>query len=167
MNDTHTQTVVKVGIADLNIVTTPTIIRTSGLGSCVGIVLYDSRKKVAGLSHILLPSSSLAKQTIINEYKYADTAIPILINKLIEIGARRHALQAKLAGGAQMFQFTSNSDIMRIGPRNIEAVKEKLCECNIPVVSSDLGGNAGRTIEFNPSTSLLKIRKVNTEEIFI
>lgn len=161
------QTVVKVGIADLNIVTAPDSIRTSGLGSCVGVVIYDSVKKIAGLSHVLLPDSSLAKQKNINKHKYADTAIPVLINKLIEMGARQSMLKAKMAGGAQMFQFTSNSDVMRIGPRNVEAVQKTLSEFNIPIISSDVGGHAGRTIEFDPITCNLNVRQVNKEGTYI
>ncbi|WP_285844415.1 chemotaxis protein CheD [Oceanobacillus profundus] len=159
--------VVKVGIADLKVVQVPDLIRTSGLGSCVGVIVYDSSKKIAGLSHILLPDSALAKQAKLNVYKYADTAIPYLINLLLERGARKYALKAKLAGGAQMFQLSSGSDIMRIGPRNVEAVEKQLAELKIPVVASDVGGNAGRTIEFDPETSQLKIRQVNKKEFYI
>lgn len=162
-----TKTIVVVGIADLKVITAPDLIRTSGLGSCVGAVLYDEMKQVAGLAHVLLPESSLAKKTNINKYKYADTAIPILINKLVEEGARRSMLKAKLAGGAQMFQFASNSDVMRIGPRNAEAIQQELQACQIPIISSDLGGNAGRTIEFDPVTAKLKIRKINREVNYI
>ncbi|PAV30023.1 chemotaxis protein CheD [Virgibacillus profundi] len=162
-----TQTVISVGIADLNIVSAPNLIRTMGLGSCVGVVLYDSSKKIAGLSHVLLPDSSLTRQSSFNEYKYADTAVPILVEKLVNAGAGKSRLKAKLAGGAQMFQFSSNSDIIRIGPRNVEAVQNILNKNHIPIISSDVGGNVGRTIEFDPVTSKLKIRKVNKEETFI
>lgn len=161
------RTVIKVGIADLNIVTAPGTIRTSGLGSCVGVVLYDSSKKTGGLAHVLLPDSSLSRQPTVNQYKYADTAIPLLIEKLIENGACKYALKAKLAGGAQMFPFTSTSDSIRIGLRNIEAVQEVLRTCRIPVISSDLGGTTGRTIEFDPHSSVLKIRKVKNKETYI
>lgn len=167
MTMSNTKIVVKVGIADLNTVMGPDTIRTSGLGSCVGVILYDETKKIAGLAHVLLPDSSLTKQINKNEYKYADTAIPILLNKLVAIGVRKNRLKAKLAGGAQMFQFTSNTDVMKIGPRNAEAVQKKLIEFKIPVISSDLGGNEGRTIEFDPMTSKLKIRKVNKKETYI
>jgi chemotaxis protein CheD len=159
--------IVKVGIADLNMVTAPGVIRTSGLGSCVGVVIYDDVKRIAGLSHILLPDSNMAKQAELNAYKYADTAIPILVNKLIDEGARKYALKAKLAGGAQMFHFTSNSDIMRIGPRNSEAALAILQDLRIPVIAADTGGNVGRTIEFNPETSKLKIKKASKEEQLI
>ncbi len=163
----ETVTVVKVGIADLNVVKAPNQIRTSGLGSCVGVVIYDSYKQVAGLAHIMLPDSSLTKQENFNKYKYADTAIDILVEKLIQLGARKSQLKAKIAGGAQMFQLQSASEIMRIGPRNVEAVKERLKFHHIPIVSSDTGGNQGRTIEFDPVTTKLKIRTVNQGEKYI
>lgn len=159
--------VVKVGIADLNVIEAPNKIRTSGLGSCVGVVVYDSFKQVAGLAHVMLPNSHLTKQTEFNEYKYADTAIDSLVNQLIKLGARKSQLKAKIAGGAQMFQFESGSDIMRIGPRNVDAVKEKLKQHRIPIMSSDTGGNQGRTIEFDPLTSKLKVRTVNEGEKYI
>ncbi|WP_047981249.1 chemotaxis protein CheD [Ornithinibacillus contaminans] len=155
------QTVIKVGIADLNIVTAPDVIRTSGLGSCVGVVLYDPYKHIAGMAHVMLPDSKLGKQETLSAYKYADTAIDILVDQLCAKGIRKTQLQAKLAGGAQMFQFNSSNDIMRIGERNTEAVLQKLREHAIPVVASDVGGNFGRTIEFDPLTAKLKIRTIN------
>lgn len=160
-------TVVKVGIADLNTVREPDTIRTLGLGSCVGIIVYDSQKKIAGLSHVLLPESKLTKQKTINPYKYADTAIPVLVDQLLQMGARKYALKAKIAGGAEMFKFTSGSDIMRIGPRNVEAVMEQLDLLQIPIIAQDVGGNMGRTIEFDPTTSNLKIRKASKDEYSI
>ncbi|MEH7234749.1 chemotaxis protein CheD [Bacillus sp. JJ1562] len=153
--------VIKVGIADMNVVVAPDIIRTSGLGSCVGVIIYDPAKKVAGLAHIMLPSSASTKAGNMNIAKYADTAIEELIQKIIGIGGRAKSLKAKIAGGAQMFQFQSGSDIMRIGPRNVEAVEAELKRFNITLVASDVGGSNGRTIEFDPVTNILKIRTVS------
>lgn len=160
------QTVVKVGIADLKIVTAPDVIRTSGLGSCVGVVIYDLPKHVAGLAHVMLPDSALGKKDNLNVYKYADTAIDSLVTQLDIIGIRKESLQAKLAGGAQMFSFIS-STTMRIGPRNVEAVERTLKEHQIPVISSDVGGNCGRTIEFDPVSGKLKVRTVHKGESYI
>ncbi|MBS4189254.1 chemotaxis protein CheD [Bacillus sp. FJAT-49705] len=153
--------IIKVGIADMNIVKTPDIIRTSGLGSCVGVVIFDQSKEIAGLAHIMLPDSTLAKAGSLNIAKYADTALKDLVSKLIHKGARAYSLKAKIAGGAQMFHFSSGSDIMRIGPRNVEAVKTELTALKISIVAEDVGGNSGRTIEFDPQTCLLHIRTVN------
>ncbi|CDQ40091.1 MULTISPECIES: chemotaxis protein CheD [Virgibacillus] len=162
-----TENVIKVGIADLHVITVPNIIRTSGLGSCIGVVIYDEGIQVAGLAHILLPNSKLARQSNANPYKYADTAIESLIHQLVANGARKDYLKAKIAGGAQMFQFSKGSNLMSIGSRNTEAVQTQLSDLHIPIISSDVGGNTGRTIEFDPATSKLKIRKVNCEAVYI
>ncbi|HEY4601579.1 MAG TPA: chemotaxis protein CheD [Cerasibacillus sp.] len=159
--------IIKVGIADLNIAKAPDKIRTSGLGSCVGVIIYDEKMKLGGLAHIMLPDSQQAKLTNKNNYKYADTAIQILVKKMLRHGARQFALQAKLAGGAQMFKFANGNDMMRIGPRNIAAVKKILAQYRIPIIAADVGGSSGRTIEFDPATNRLKIRTVNKGETFI
>ncbi len=153
--------VIRVGISDLNIAHAPTTIRTSGLGSCVGIVIYDQQMKIAGLAHVMLPDSTRSRQAEMNLYKYADTAIPILIDRLCDQGARVFSLKAKIAGGAQMFSFDSNSKVMRIGPRNVEAVRKQLRTFRIPIIAEDIGGNNGRTIEYDPATGKLHIRTVN------
>lgn len=155
------QTIVQVGIADMNIVRAPHLIRTSGLGSCVGVVLYDLDLALAGLAHVMLPSSTLARNKNFHPAKCADTAIPALYQLLLQHGARTYYLKAKLAGGAQMFKTMLQNDLMRIGPRNVEAVKHELLKLKIPIVAEDVGGSSGRTIEFNPLTGILSIRTVN------
>jgi len=153
-------TVIRVGIADMNLVTAPDIIRTCGLGSCVGVVIYDPVKKLAGLVHVMLPDSSLSRAGQLNVAKFADTAIVEMVKRLQSKGSRVGSLKAKIAGGAQMFQF-STGDLMRIGPRNVEAVKVQLKALGIPILAEDIGGNSGRTIDFNPMTCFLTIRTVN------
>ncbi|WP_153731301.1 chemotaxis protein CheD [Sporosarcina obsidiansis] len=156
----NTKTVIRVGIADMNIAKTPQTIRTSGLGSCVGVVLYDSSKKIAGMVHVMLPDSQLGKSTKLNVAKFADTGIYAMMEMLKTQGVRPFGIKAKIAGGAQMFQFGSN-DTIRIGPRNVEAVKQELKRLSIPIVAEDTGGSSGRTIEFDPETSILHVRTVN------
>lgn len=153
--------VIKVGIAQMDVVKMPNTIRTSGLGSCVGVIIYDETKKIAGLVHVMLPDSSLGRTESINEAKFADTGVIALVNLMKHQGAQTFKLKAKIAGGAQMFQFTSDKNSMRIGPRNVDAVKEQLRKLKIPIVAEDTGGNSGRTIEFNPETNKLNIRTVN------
>lgn len=167
MTMSDVKTIVKVGIADLKVVESPDLIRTSGLGSCVGIVIYDLARTTAGLAHIMLPDSSLARQSVRNDYKYADTAVDILIGQLIENGARRFALKAKIAGGSEMFAFASKAETMRIGPRNVEATTRKLRAQNIPILAQDVGGNCGRTITFHPETGMLAIRTVQKGTSYI
>ena len=157
----NTSEVVKVGIAQMDVVKVPKTIRTSGLGSCVGVVIYDESKNIAGMVHVMLPDSSLGRTESINVAKFADTGVIALVDMLKREGAQSFKLKAKIAGGAQMFQFTSDKDSMRIGPRNVEAVKAQLRKLSIPIVAEDTGGNSGRTIEFNPETNKLNVRTVN------
>jgi chemotaxis protein CheD len=153
--------VIKVGMADVGVAKPPDRLRTTGLGSCVGVVLYDAVNRVAGMAHVMLPESSLAKSGELTVGKYADTAIPYLIEEMERAGASARHLVAKLAGGAQMFSFLGSSDMMRIGPRNVEACKSMLEKAKIRIVAEDTGGNCGRTIEMDASTGILQIRTVN------
>lgn len=150
---------VKVGMADLNIVHDPGILTTLGLGSCVGIVLYDPIVKIGGLAHIMLPNSTQVKNNS-NKAKFADTAIIELLNMMIGAGARKMNIIAKLAGGAQMFAFSQANDLMNIGQRNAIASKEVLARLSIPIVAEDTGGNYGRTIELHTQNGILYIRTV-------
>lgn len=153
---------IKVGMADLNTCTIPDSITTLGLGSCVGIVLYDPISKVAGLVHVMLPDSTKIKNNS-NKAKFADTGIETLIEDMKKKGAHRNSLVAKIAGGAQMFAFSSNSDMLRVGERNVEATKQILNELRIRILAEDTGNNYGRTIEFYTETGDLLIKSVGKE----
>ena len=151
--------VIKVGMADLNIVKAPGRLITVGLGSCVGIALYDKYNKVAGLAHIMLPSSKEIKNNE-NKAKFADTGIKLLIEKMIDEGAFKKNLTAKITGGSQMFSFNNNKNILKIGERNVIATKEELKKLNIKIISEDTGGNYGRTIELNAEDGSLLIKTI-------
>lgn len=153
---------IKVGMADLNVCVSPNAITTLGLGSCVGIVLYDPVKRIAGMVHIMLPDSTKILNNE-NRAKFADTGIDLLITRMTAIGADRRLFIAKIAGGAQMFAFGNNSDMMRIGERNVEATKLKLQALGIPIRAEDTGANYGRTIEFYPENGVLLIKSVGKE----
>ncbi len=152
-------TMVKVGMADLNVCLPPDAITTLGLGSCVGIVLYDPGKKISGMVHIMLPDSAKIRNNE-NIAKFADTGIEELLNRVLKLGANRGALIAKIAGGAQMFAFNSNNEMLKVGMRNVEAVKAKLSALRIPIMAEDTGLNYGRTIEFYPESGELLVKSV-------
>lgn len=151
--------IIKVGMADLNVASAPDVLTTLGLGSCVGIALYDPHTKIAGLAHIMLPYSTQIKNNQ-NIAKFADTGIVELVNQMVKLGASRNRLVAKLAGGAQMFEFSSGNDMMKIGHRNTIASKEVLGELKISILSEDTGANYGRTIELNANNGELLIKTI-------
>lgn len=152
---------IKVGMADLKVCPYPKAITTLGLGSCVGIALYDPVTKVAGLAHIMLPDSTQIRNNE-NKAKFADTGITELVEQMIKAGANKSRLVAKIAGGAQMFAFqnVNNSDMVRIGERNVEATKKTLKSMSIKILSEDTGLNYGRTVEFYSETGEFVIKSV-------
>jgi chemotaxis protein CheD len=150
---------IKVGIADLNAATSPDRLITVGLGSCIGIAIYDKMLGVGGLAHIMLPDSKLFN-TVNNPIKFADLAIPILLQRMEKLGATRRSLKARIAGGASMFNFSDKSMIMDIGNRNSQSVKTVLEKLSIPIIGEDVGGNKGRTMIFDTATGIVQIRTV-------
>lgn len=150
---------IKVGIADLNVANSPDRLITVGLGSCIGIALYDKFKGIGGLAHIMLPDSSQFNN-VTNPHKFADLAIPVLIEKMERLGATKRNIRAKIAGGASMFNFSDKSMIMDVGNRNGMAVKTALEKLSIPILSEDIGGNKGRTMVFDTENGVVQIKTV-------
>ena len=154
---------IKVGMADLKICKEPDSLTTIGLGSCVGIALYDPITKVSGLAHIMLPDSNQARASD-NPAKFADTGIPLMLNDVLALGANKSRLVAKIAGGAQMFAFANATDIMRVGNRNADAVKQILRRNGIRVIAEDTGGNYGRTVQIDLNTGAYKVKTIDRGE---
>lgn len=152
---------IKVGMADLKACKPPHALTTLGLGSCVGVCLYDPVTKISGMAHVMLPDSRQVTREIANPMKFADTGIDMLVRQMISLGADKRRLKAKIAGGAQMFTFSgTSSSVGRVGDRNVEAVKMKLRELGIPILAEDTGANYGRTVEFYSEDASLRIRAV-------
>lgn len=152
-----------VGISDLKIALPPDTLITYALGSCVGICLYDPVTHVSGLSHIMLPTASVAPGDA-NVFKFADTAIPDLVKRMEQKGAARGRLKAKIAGGAQMFEVkgaSAGNAMWQIGQRNVASVIEILRKINIPIIAQDVLLNYGRTVSFDPSTGIMAIKALN------
>lgn len=145
-----------VGMADYAVTKSPVKLVTLGLGSCVGIALYDSRVRVGGLVHIMLPSIEQARSKD-NKAKFADTGIVYLLEEMAKQGAVKRRIESKIAGGASMFSFGKSSQL-EIGKRNIEATKRVLIDLSIPIIGEDTGKNYGRTIELDTDTGDLSIK---------
>ena len=149
-----------IGISDMKVSQKPGRLVTYALGSCVGICIHDSKTKISGLSHILLPESGMASgaKKPVEVMKYADSAIPELIKKMEQIGASRLNMKAKIVGGAQMFQSMNNSVAGQIGQRNVQAVKEALRKEKIAIIAEDTGANYGRTVFMDVATGTVSVK---------
>ena len=146
------------GMADLTVIRAPVKLVTLGLGSCIGLVVYDSTAKVAGMAHIMLPNSRglMGSEKV---GKFADTAVPALIDAMEKQGAVKSRIKAKLAGGAQMFALPGiSADFLTVGAKNVSETKKRLALLRIALIAADTGGNKGRTIEFSTSNWMLKVK---------
>jgi chemotaxis protein CheD len=114
-----------------------------GLGSSICICAFDAQASIAAMAHVVLPENH-DNETAAG--KYADTAIPLLIESMSRNGATSGRIQAAIVGGAQLFAFNGAGVRLEIGPRNIEAVRQALEGACVPVVAADLGGTAGRSV---------------------
>ncbi len=159
-------TMIKVGMADLNIAKSPDSLTTIGLGSCIGIAVYDPITKIGGLAHIMLPDSTRMKNNS-NIAKFADTGIDELIKRMTAAGASKTRMVAKIAGGAKMFEVSGLSEVGNIGAKNAEASKKKLRELGIRLVAEDTGLNYGRTVELYCENGDFLIKSVGKENKII
>ena len=153
---------VQVGIGQLEVVDVPAILIGTALGSCVGLIIFEDSTPIAGLAHIMLPSSEHGHLDDLPA-KFADIAVPRMLSRLEGLGGDRQRCRAKLAGGTRMFSGL-NFIYADMGIRNIEAVKGKLSEYNIPVVTEDTGGEHARTIEFDTTTGMVLVRSLQFGE---
>ncbi len=131
---------------------------TTVLGSCVSVCLWDAEKKIGGINHYMLPlwnGEGLASP------RYGSIAIPKLIEKMLELGADKKNLRAKIFGGGEVFWVTNA--VMNIGERNIILAQDMLEDEEIPIVSSDVGGKTGRKIIYNTGTGNVLMKKLNKQ----
>lgn len=126
----------------------PTILATVGLGSCVAVAIDDPASGIGGLAHIFLPSSDPISEGI-RPARYASSAIPLLIERILEAGAERERLRARLAGGATIFPELHLAETKSVGMRNADRVRETLSESGIPILGESMGGRLGRSVELH------------------
>ena len=137
-----------------------------GLGSCVAIMLHDPVAGLGGMAHVLLPSARLSRDAG-HPAKFPETAVPLLVERLVAIGAERHRLVAKLAGGASMFAQLLTSGALQMGERNLVAARDVLRREAIPIIAEATGGERGRTVRFQVWDGSVEIRTVGEHALFI
>ena len=117
------------------------------LGSCVGIGLLWRERGIYGLAHCLLPEAPV--RPIRSEdggAKYVTQAIPALLASMQVPRAAHGALEAVLAGGANMVHYTRRPSHPPIGELNVRTAQQLLEALGVRVVHSDVGGECGRQL---------------------
>jgi len=149
---------IRVKIADYAVAADGTII-TIGLGSCVAIVLHDPVAKVGGLAHVLLPNESMSRDRS-NPAKFPQSAVPLLITEMGQLGAKQERIRAKIIGGASMFASLVPQGGINIGERNVAAVRAVLAALKVPIVAEDTGADYGRSVYLFVKEGRVEVRSL-------
>lgn len=158
--------IINIGMGQTEVSSKPgTVLAAPSLGSCIGLGLYDPVSKIAGMVHIVLPDSTKVLKPNELPGKYADTAVPEVLKKMISMGADKNKLIIKIAGGAQMFTMQEGSNVLNIGFRNTVAVKTALNKEGLDIKKTDTGGNKGRTFKLDVQTGLFSVKIIGQDEI--
>jgi len=155
-----------VGIGELKVSSDPeATIVTRGLGSCVAVCLYDKKARVAGMAHIMLPEDNGKENGL--SARFADTGVPRLVEAMVEEGAKRERIIAKIVGGAKMFQMPGGNSLLEIGERNTIAIKAILERLKLDLAAADTGKDYGRTAELSVATGELLVKAIGHNTIVL
>ena len=154
---------IAVGLGEIYVTNNPSAtLACFGLGSCIALAAYDPEVKVGGMVHIVLPHGNHTSPDKLSA-KFANVAIPLLLQKMTEHGALKSRLIIKIAGGAQMFRVTGCNTGMNIGERNIAMVHEIIAHEGLHLAAADTGGNGGRTMWLCVGSGKVTVRTLRRE----
>ncbi len=155
---------IHIGISEYQLAEPPAVLVTYGLGSCLAIALYDPARRLGTMAHTLLPTIRVVAAST-RPAKYVDAAIDLMLGELTARGSDRRRLVAKIFGGANMFEpLLGGGSENSVGTRNIRSAREALATVGIPLVAEDVGGNFGRTVEFDLTSGTILVRAVRGRE---
>lgn len=141
--------IIEVNVGEVKTASSPTRLRTSALGSCIAVIMYCNISNVGGMAHVMLPSTDHYLYGT-EPLKYTDEAISFLIKEMIDAGANKYGLHARLVGGAMIAE-----DSIDIGAQVEKSVEEVLQKHGIEIVAKRVGGHANRSVTLDTATGVL------------
>lgn len=155
-----------VGLGQLYVRKAPGVLVCLGLGSCIALSAYDPKSKVGGMAHIVLPDGSGRADR--DSPKYADSAVPLLLDEMERRGADLSRILVRMVGGAKMAGAGALGAVFKIGESNIEATQMALTKSGIRrIAGTDVGGSHGRTVRLWLESGRLAITASNREPVEI
>lgn len=156
---------VVINLGEIHVSSNPeTALSCLGLGSCIALCMYDPLVRVGGMAHIVLPCSRDGASGGMTNTKYADVAIPSLLQQMRDCGAVKAHLVVKIVGGAQMLSFGASRSF-NTGEKNLVATKEVLAGEALEIAASDVGGNRGRTVKMEVETGRVIVKTVGDSAV--
>jgi chemotaxis protein CheD len=149
-----------VGMGEIVVTASPdAVLSCIGLGSCIAVCAYDRLAKVGGMAHVVLPQYNGLPGS--NYAKFADTAVPLLLEEMNKKGGVKSRLIVKIAGGAQMTVAPGLRDTFKTGERNLAQIMLVLQRKQIALAAADTGGNLGRTVRLYVDTGKVTVKTAN------
>ncbi len=156
---------IEVRIGEMQISTSPKILKAI-LGSCVAVILYDKVNLVGGLAHIFLPRKSMSlKNEVQPDSRFADTAVPTLLDAVIKTGANKHNLVAYIVGGNNVLNYKRHEGKLTIAEQNIKASVDAIQKENLFMINLGVGKETGTKVKFYLRTGdveVVEMKKINT-----
>ena len=149
-----------VGMGEIVVTASPdAVLSCIGLGSCIAVCAYDRLAKVGGMAHVVLPQYNGLPGS--NYAKFADTAVPLLLEEMNKKCGVKSRLIVKIAGGAQMTVAPGLRDTFKTGERNLAQIILVLKREKIALAAADTGGNLGRTVRLYVDTGKVTVKTVH------
>jgi chemotaxis protein CheD len=126
------------------------------LGSCVSVCLWDLQTGIGGINHYLLPYSA---PDAMSGPRYGDTAIRMLIDKILALGAEKTRLRASVFGGATVLALSDNGRTS-LGSRNVEIALRMLEQERISIDQCEIEGTRGRKVTFHTDTGYVSTKTI-------
>lgn len=142
-----------VGVSEYEVVGDGSTLVAYGLGACVGLAVYDPESAVGGLAHAMLPRQSEGDGT--GEGKYVDAAVETMLREAVSAGASYGALEGYVVGGSDLLDLRELP--REVGDDNVATAREAFAALDVPVEGADVGGERGRTVEFDTETGRIAV----------
>lgn len=157
---------ITVGMGEVKLCSDPgEVLCALGLGSCIGVSMYEPQLKLAGMCHIVLPSSAVASGAVVEPGRYADTAVAELLRQMESAGAGKERIAVAVAGGAELFKLAgSEGSVLDIGRRNHDAAQAALDALGLTVLGTDVGGNCGRSLSLRVDKGVVTVKRLGQGE---
>ena len=137
---------------------------TYALGSCIAVSLHDPVTKIGGMLHFQLPDSALdAGRARENPFMYADSGVPELILRCLELGAQKSRMVVGAAGGDSV---TKDNGFFHGCEKTLLGLRKALWKSGLVIHRESIGGEVARSVRLDVGTGDLWI-KAGRQEAWI
>ena len=131
---------------------------TTVLGSCVAVCLIDRQRQLGGINHFLLPRGADT-----SSLRHGGSAIAMLLEEMLRLGASPAHIEAKVFGGAAVLPVNNIEDA--VGAKNVAVALKRLHALDIEVVARRTGGKNGMLIRLFTATGDVFVRRVASSTV--